>query len=163
MEAVRPDWTKGEVPLTEASKSIAQEEPEPAAEKPQALSYAEGMLAAKALEKQPEVAFGRSARAAELDEPLEGQLERKEVREKPELQQAASIRSIIEQIPSRQQKEKNDNNPMSNLTKTDQDSASSKPASLFSNKSSLYKQAITGGFIAALMTIVFLILLNALI
>ena len=160
MEAARPEWSEDELPQPEYSYKEVETELEPEIDKSQALSFAEGELATKALEKQPEVAYDMSRRAAETEKPLEGQLERKEIREKPLQPQAASIGSLLDKHPTLQESKKSEVleetypstpvNPPPTIGDADQTQTP---------RHVLYGQAIRTGFVSAIIIILIFVLL----
>lgn len=156
MEAVRPEWSEEELPLP----AVEQHEvaPEPVTEVSQALSFAEGELATKALEKQPVIASDLVSKAAEKDKPIERELEeRHEKRGSLDAQQAVSIGNIIANLPERKQSTPKaapqPQQPVAPTTTADDEDSTPQI------QVSLYSQAIRTGFVGALIIILVFILL----
>lgn len=147
MESQGPMPSEGDLPRL--VPEVIGSEFEPASEKPQVFSIAEGNLATEAISKLPAVALERFVKAAEANEPLEGQLERKEVREEP--QHATSVGSvlagIVDRTPNLSSKMlSGSSSPVTPLLNTQ------KPTSVSQQLTgSLYRLAVMAGFGAAIV------------
>lgn len=162
MEVPRPKWSEEELSQSQIKEREASSDP--VAEKPQALSFLEGEVVAEAIKKQPIVAFEHVSRAAEAGQPIEKKYEtRHEVKDEPAAQQVVSIGSVIAAMPTQPPKQPEPASniewplpaPLAQQSADEQSPPRSQPA--------LYRQAIRAGFVAAIMLIVFVVLLSLII
>lgn len=152
MEAHGPHWSEEELPLSDFQRQeyVAQS----AQEQSQNLSFSEIALAAKGLEKQPDVIADLASKAAEADKPIEKLLEmRNEVKDEPASSQPVSVGSILAGLP-RPTTAPVPQNLQSPMTVRQIPVAKvNKTREPIQSNNSLYRQAIKAGLTAALIII----------